>query len=241
MHNEFDNIEKKIATAVKHFWNTRKLQQDKQGKSIRSGTGARAAVTGGAQMDGFNQLITDLIIEAGIDISSVFYKKNLELPGYFRPEKKWDIVVVKEQQLIAAIEAKSQVGPSFGNNFNNRTEEAVGSAVDIWTAYREGKFNKTLKPWIGYVFMLEYCQKSNSPVNVKETHFTVFDEFKKASYCKRYALLCRKLLRERHYSATCFITSEKESGLKGSYKEPSEELSFVTFAKSLTAHIKTYI
>ena len=27
--------------------------------------------------------------------------------------------------LVAAIESKSQVGFSFGNNFNNRTEEAI--------------------------------------------------------------------------------------------------------------------
>jgi hypothetical protein len=27
--------------------------------------------------------------------------------------------------------------PSFGNNFNNRSEEAIGSASDIWIAYRE--------------------------------------------------------------------------------------------------------
>jgi len=30
-----------------------------------------------------------------------------------------DLLVIKNRQLIVAIEAKSQVGPSFGNNFNN--------------------------------------------------------------------------------------------------------------------------
>ena len=43
---------------------------------------------------------------------------------------------VVDGRLLAVIELKSQVGPSFGNNFNNRTEEAIGSAVDFWTAYR---------------------------------------------------------------------------------------------------------
>jgi len=33
--------------------------------------------------------------------------------------------------LVAAIEAKSQVGPSFGNNFNNRTEEATVNRCQI--------------------------------------------------------------------------------------------------------------
>jgi len=36
-----------------------------------------------------------------------------------------------------AIELKSRVG-SFGNNVNNRTEEAIGNAADIWRAYEEG-------------------------------------------------------------------------------------------------------
>lgn len=45
--------------------------------------------------------------------------------------------------MIAAVELKSQVGPSFGNNCNNRTEEAIGTAHDFWTAYREGAFWNT--------------------------------------------------------------------------------------------------
>ena len=127
-------------------------------------------------MDGFNQLVTNLILRSGIESSAIFHKKALELPGYFRPEKKWDLLVVKDGQLIAAIEAKSQVGPSFGNNFNNRAEEAIGSAVDLWTAYREGIFNKTIKPWLGYIFLLEDCPKSNTPVSIKEPHFEVFPD-----------------------------------------------------------------
>jgi len=51
-------------------------------------------------------------------------------------------LVIKNGHLFVAIEAKSQVGPSFGNNFNNRTEEAMGSALDLWTAFREGAFSK---------------------------------------------------------------------------------------------------
>ena len=68
------------------------------------------------------------------------------LPGYYRPEKKWDLLVVSNNQLVTAIEFKSQVGPSFGNNFNNRVEEAVGSATDIWTAYREKRFGTNPRP-----------------------------------------------------------------------------------------------
>lgn len=66
-------------------------------------------------MNGFIELITKLVIQAGLDRSCVHYNEGLELPGYFRPTKRWDFVVVVEGRLIAALEAKSQVGPSLGN------------------------------------------------------------------------------------------------------------------------------
>ena len=59
-----------------------------------------------------------------------------QLPGYFRPHKSWDLVAISNGRLIAAIELKSQVG-SIGNNFNNRTEEVLGSGVDLHTAIEE--------------------------------------------------------------------------------------------------------
>ena len=160
-------------------------------------------------MDGFIRLLTELITAAGVERSCVFHSTRLELPGYFRPTKEWDLLVVKDEQLILALESKSQVGPSFGNNFNNRTEEAIGSAVDLWTAFREGALHKTAQPWLGYLFLLEECPQSLRPVKVKEPHFEVFHEFKEASYARRYEVLCRRLVRERHYSASAFLMSEK--------------------------------
>jgi hypothetical protein len=191
-------------------------------------------------MDGFIRFISALVARAGIDKQYVFCKKALQLPGFFRPTKEWDLLVVKDNQLFIALETKSQVGPSFGNNFNNRVEEAIGSALDLWTAYREGAFNKTVKPWLGYVFMLEDCPRSRAPVRVNEPHFEVFQEFKNASYAKRYELFCRKLLRERHYNAACFIMSEKQQGLIGEYSEPADDLTFRIFANSITAQLSTY-
>ena len=191
-------------------------------------------------MDGFIRLVTDLIIQVGADEKSIFQNKHLELPGFFRPTKEWDLLVVKDDQLILALEAKSQVGPSFGNNFNNRTEEAMGSAIDLWTAFREGAFNKTVKPWLGYVFLLEDCPESQKPVRVQEPHFKVFPEFVNASYAKRYELFCRKLVRERHYNVASFLISLKQKGLKGQYTEPADDLTFEIFAKSLIAQIAAF-
>jgi hypothetical protein len=239
MNDRFD-FRKRVSEAVSHYWKTRQNQTKKQSVSGRTDQGARRAVTGGAQMDGFIQLISQLIIEAGVEQDNIFFKKSLELPGFFRPTKEWDFLVVKSNQLIIALEAKAQVGPSFGNNFNNRTEEAIGSALDLWTAYREGAFNKTVKPWLGYLFLLEDCEASQRPVRVKEPHFKVFPEFDNASYSKRYEIFCRKLIRERHYNVASFLLSDRKKGLKGEYNEPADDLTFEIFAKSLVAHASVY-
>jgi hypothetical protein len=233
-------LEKGVREAVAHYWMTREAQGSKQKGAGRLDQGARSAVTGGAQMGGFISLLTGLILEAGEKPENIFHNKKLELPGFFRPTKEWDLLVVRHEQLIIALEAKSQVGPSFGNNFNNRTEEALGSSLDLWTAFREGALNKTIKPWLGYFFLLEDCPKSNTPVKSREPHFPVLPEFRNASYAKRYELFCRKLVREKHYSASAFMKAERLSALAGEHTEPADDLSFVLFVKSMIAQIAIY-
>ena len=141
-----------------------------------------------------------------------------------------------DDQLLATIEFKSHVGPSFGNNFNNRVEEALGSAADIWTAYREGAFKPSQKPWLGWLMLLEDAPKSQSSVQVQEPHFEVFPEFQEASYAKRYELFCERLVRERLYDATCLLLSDRDGGLEGSFSEPNSEVNFKKFATSLSSH-----
>lgn len=240
MDKAIKNLKERLAKAVSTYWLTRENQATKQKGSGRADQGLRSAVTGGAQMDGFIALLTEIIVEAGADERCVFHNKNLELPGFFRPTKEWDLLVIRDDQLIIALEAKSQVGPSFGNNFNNRTEEAMGSALDLWTAYREGAFNKTVRPWLGYMFLLEDCKQSQSEVKVREPHFTVFKEFRGASYAKRYELFCRKLVRERHYSNSAFLLSDRTAGQNGAYSEPAEDLTFEIFVRSLAAHAAAF-
>ena len=234
------DLSPRVAKAVRHFWSKRQEQESRQGaRTGRRDQGGRSAVTGGAQMDGFARLIRRILVESGIPDATIFRKEKRELPGFFRPTKQWDLLVVVDGNLLVSIELKSQVGPSFGNNLNNRTEEAVGSATDLWTAYREGAF-KEIRPWIGYLMLLEQAPKSTNPIGVAEPHFNVFEEFRDASYAKRYELFCQKLVCERLYDAACFLLSERVGGLKGKYSEPSAELSFQNFASSLTGRMIAY-
>ena len=234
------NIEKRVARAIRYFWRTRSAQQKKQAGSGKKDQGARGAVTGGSQLDGFIDLVSDLVIESGFPKESLIRDKNVELPGFYRPTKEWDLLVMADGHLLASLELKSHIGPSFGNNYNNRTEETLGSSMDLWTAYREGAFKASQRPWLGYFMLLEDAPRSRTPVAIREPHFPVFDEFKEASYAKRYEILCIKLLRERLYDAACLLTSSRDEGKKGAYAEPSEELSFRTFVTSLLARIEAF-
>jgi hypothetical protein len=225
-----------FARAVGEFWEVRRKQGAKGSASDR---GTRSAVTGGKQMDGFVRTIQELMIRVGVQEKDIhFGMGDTPLPGYFRPTKRWDLVVVSDEHLLAAIELKSQVG-SLGNNFNNRTEEAMGSALDIWTAYREGAFKNSPQPWLGYLLLLEDSSRSRSSVAVQEPHFPVFPEFQGASYQQRYELFCRRLVLERHYSAACFLVSDPETAdLRDNYLEPAEDLSAVSFLSQLLRHIQ---
>jgi hypothetical protein len=237
-----NQLQEAVRLAVRRFWETRRRQAEAQGaKSGERDRGARSAVTGGAHLDGFADLIRELIVEAGISDAAVHRRTRVELPGYYRAEKKWDLVVVVDHRLFATVEFKAQVGPSFGNNYNNRTEEALGSAKDFWTAYREGAFRGSPRPWLGYLMLLEDAPGSTRPVSVVEPHFPVFDEFRDASYAKRYEILLIKMVRERLYDSACLILSPRDGGENGEFSEPCAELTFANFAESLVARALAYV
>ncbi|MFV2044761.1 MAG: PaeR7I family type II restriction endonuclease [Anaerolineales bacterium] len=231
------DFDKLVADAIGFFWGKRDAQAEAQSARRLRDQGARAAVTGGKQMDGFVALLAHLLAANGVPQASIFLDKRLELPGYFRPTKKWDLLVVHKRRLLAVAELKSQVGPSFGNNFNNRTEEAVGSATDISLAYREGAFGEIRRPWLGYLFMLERSDASTRPVRVLEPHFKVFSVFQKASYARRYEEMCRRLVREGLYQEAAFLTSEKGDVEGQSVFQPAADLGIRPFCESLVASV----
>lgn len=170
----------------------------------------------------------------------IFISKKITLPCYFRPSKDWDLIVKVGDNLIAVIEVKSHVG-SFGNNFNNRVEEALGSATDFWTAFREATFKPSARPWLGYLIMLEDHPDSTRSSGAKKLqHYPVREEFKGVSYAKRYEIFCERLVRERLYDAACFLMSSATGGMSGEYSEPSKELSFANFAAALGARAAAF-
>lgn len=137
---------------------------------------------------------------------------------------------------IKQIELKSQVG-SFGNNFNNRTEEAIGTAHDLWTAYREGSFGDAPRPFVGWLMLVEDAPGSRSPIMDRSLHFPVRPEFRGASYLERYNLLCKKLVQEQLYTAAAVIASPKTAIRTGIFSDLSEMSSLKNFVASFAGHI----
>ena len=232
------NYEKKTKDAVKAFWGNREKARKKQIEVGRVDQGERSGVTGGKNLNGFIDVILDLIKANGLAHAEIHQSRALvTLPGFFRPTKLWDLVVIHKGHLVAAIELKSQVGPSFGNNFNNRTEEAIGTAHDFWTAYREKAFGEQPRPFVGWLMVVEDAPRSRSPVKDKSAHFPVFPEFQVASYLRRYDILCQRLVLEQLYTSASVIASPRSAVKTGAYSELSEMTGLKTFVRSFAAHI----
>lgn len=230
-----NDLDRRVGEAVAHYWNTLNHQASKQ-KGGDADRGGRAGVTGGKQMDGFCDVVKQVLVDNGMPEASIHTAQMLELPGFFRPTKKWDMVVVYRNKLVAALEFKSQAGPSFGNNFNNRSEEAIGTAHDLWTAHREGAFLVADRPFLGWVMLLEDCAKSREPVGVAEPHFDVFPDFYGASYGRRYEELLRRLARERLYDSAALVLATAEGGPRGEFTQPAEDLTMRKLLGALAGH-----
>ncbi len=235
---ELANYEAKAQAAVKAFWAGRHAASTKQSATGKQDQGERSAVTGGKNMDGFIALMTDLVHANGLKSAEIhLVRKTLTLPGYFRPTKLWDMMVMDQGTLISALELKSQVGPSFGNNFNNRAEESIGSAHDFWTAYRESAFGDIPRPFLGWIMLVEDAEGSRSPVRDASPHFPVFPEFSGASYIERYHVLCKKLIQEQLYTAAATLASPRTAIKDGAFSTHDDMTSLSTFVTTFAGHI----
>ncbi|OAX51513.1 PaeR7I family type II restriction endonuclease [Rothia kristinae] len=221
--------------AVLGYWDGLSLQQAKQGEATGiKDTGNRAAVTGGKQMDAMQEAVA-AIWRNDPDITlEVRTTGHNNLPAYFRPAKNWDLVVLYRGSLIAAMEFKSQRGPSFGNNYNNRTEEALGLSADSQMAVERGLFGR-LKPWFGFIMLVERTIGSLSPVKVpKNMPFPVDRIFEGASYIDRYRIFFERMVAEGNYDAAALLTAEAGGD---TYVEPSAGLSLANLEAAIRARI----
>ena len=221
-------------TAIRAFWSGRDLQAQKQVESGKADAGTRGSVTAGKHLEAAQDLIANEF-EPLVELGAVVRKTGkISVPGYFRQAKDWDIVVTYKDILVAAIECKSQAG-SYGNNFNNRTEEAIGNAVDLRHAYKQGLVGSE-QPWLGFFFVLESEPGSTQPVRGPGNPVYPLDPaFQRSSYTKRYQLLFERLVKEQHYDAACLISTEKGQGI---LDEPVDEVSTKHFSAAIAGRVE---
>lgn len=233
------NFDELVEQAVEVFWRSR------LNNAVTTQGGSRGAVIGGKNMDGFLQLVEIIAEHVGLPRECVQHQGHnaVTLPGFFRATKKWDALIFHEDRLVAALEFKSQIG-SLGNNQNNRSEEAIGNAVDFLRAHEESGFqNENLfegdprPPFLGYLMLCEDSGDARSGVRVIESNFDVFDEFKDASYADRYKILCERLMRENLYDAASLILTPKDQGVTGEWGQMSQPTGVRNFYSSLSAHL----
>lgn len=232
-------IEELTRNAVKHFWTSRKTASEGQTARGSSDQGTRSEVTSGKHMDGFVQLIREVALRNGLQEGGICSTKwsDLRIPGFFRAHKKWDMLLYRNEDLIAALEFKSMKG-SEGNNLNNRAEEAVGLAEDFWVAYRENAFRTTSPPFLGFLVVLADKPSLSNPVRPEKCRFPQFKEFDESTYVDRWNLLCRKLVEERMFSRSAFLLTEEGPGSEtGEYREIETFTSIKSFLTGLAGHI----
>lgn len=224
------DFDERASAAVKAFWASR----NRAGATRQGGT--RDGVTDGKNMDAFIELVRVVATHCGLGEGAVHTgRRDVVLPGYFRGTKKWDVVVIDRRRLLAVFEFKSQVG-SFGNTFNNRSEEVIGAAADLWVAHRHGAYRDPPRPpvlllaepdppvinpeiqadprppCLGWLMLLEESPDSTRPVRCDEPHYAVFPEFQDASYAQRYQLLCERLVQRQLYGGAALVLSPAAQG-----------------------------
>lgn len=230
---EIPNYEPLMQEAVANFWAIRDRQATEQAARGVVDAGTRGAVTGGRHLGPIEALIRRVLTDAGVNETDIHNGQSAKLPGWFREFKNWDIVVFDGGTLVAVVELKSQVG-SFGNNLNNRIEEAIGQTVDFWQAVDRGLM-PGLRPWFGYVMIVEETAGSTGNVRTARGLVPPDPVFENASYVERYATAFVRLHQERLLDAVTFAKSPRGTN---QVTYPAPALSFQHFATTLYNRVR---
>ncbi|GGU21582.1 PaeR7I family type II restriction endonuclease [Lentzea flava] len=220
-----------IQAAVEEFW----FKRDEQTARLPDGGAAGGAARAGGHIGGFERVVKQLFVEAGVPESSI-YVGTPTLPGHYRVAKQWDLVVIYEGNLVAAIEFKSQVG-SVGKNYNNRFEEALGSATDVHAAQQEFEPFGQMSAWLGYVFILQESTETERPLRPARTLFPPDRVFEGLTYSQRYQTMIQRFFNHKVYQGGWFLTTKRDPDGGVSYDEPMANACAATFAAEIVGRV----
>lgn len=217
-----------VRNAVSNYWRVRESQAAMSRRRGVRDTGIRSEVTGGRHLDALQELVVSVFVHAGIPAHLMAVKKR-PIAGYFRRDKRWDIVVMVNDRVAGIIELKSMAGEG-GKNFNNRTDEALGQAVDVWKAIERGIIDTPFRPWLGYFMLLEDNEGFTRTVGTQTAVWEPDRIFDGTSYADRFVIFFERMVRERLLDAACVVLGDKETG---AVRFPSHSLSFQAFAAAI--------
>lgn len=229
MRDGLPDYQTKVETAVGSYWSVRRSQAERSRSQGVNNPGIRAEVTGGRHLDALQELVVSVFVDAGIPAHMIDVKKR-PIAGYFRRDKSWDVVVMVRDRVVGIVELKSMAGNSPGQNYNNRTDEALGQAVDVWKAVEREIIDTPLRPWLGYFMLLEDNEAFTTPVKVRSAVWEPDRAFDGASYADRYVIFFERMVRERLLDAACLVFGDKETG---KVRFPSSSLAFQAFAAAI--------
>jgi len=231
----------RLSKAVAHYWRTLEAQTHKQ--KVGTDRGRRSAVTGGKQMDGFCELVDWVLRENGLDEASIYLRSDREIPGFFRPTKEWDMLVVHEGRTMAAVEFTSYRVPPLASDTNTCIEETVGMAADVWTVLGEGAYNPPRKrPWLGWVMLFEDRTVAKRPAPEAWPPVEASPDFSIGSHGRGATeQILHKFTHERLFDAAALIASPGKGGAQGVFIEPAEDLSMKWFLASLAGYMAGYL
>lgn len=161
--------EGEIKKAVKAFWKARSAgtQSDSHPKAFLD------LIAADLRRAGWTEVRTKADGDASIRVG-----------GYFRPTKAWDVVCWSRDKPRIAIELKTQAD-SYGNNENNRYEEALGNALDLRAKYgRE----------VGLGFLFIICEEETSLRVTRQRVPDVDAVFAESSHVSRRMIFARRIV-----------------------------------------------
>ena len=196
-----------------------------------------------SHLQALGNLVRDLFVAEGFDGDDVLIStkdeqekkrrkargKNLTLPGYFRATKNWDLLVIEQDILVAAIEFKS-MSTSAAKNINNRVEEVLGSATDLRAAHDAGYLG-LVKPWLGYFLILEHSPEITRVPRIDRASFSIDETFREMSYVGRWETACKRMVSKGIYDTACLLVSKGKP--EDPFYEPDSSLGFHHFASSI--------
>lgn len=218
----------RMERALRSWHDSRLSQASSSRDGGRAQEGNRAAVTGGRHLDGISRLVVQEIESLGAPDLTLRVGRHAVLPGFYRPTKAWDLVVLQGDQPVLAVEYKSMQG-SVGNNLNNRADEVFGVPEDMRQAERYGMVPRTMRR--AYVFVINLDEESRHVPRIPNVAAGAMDrEFLGASYLERAAIMCERMLQTGLYHLVWMVGVQEKPF---AWVEPRAAVGWAAFSKGL--------